>query len=117
MIPFEPYRAWNRVIRFESHDPNRFESLAVVVALPHHRGSLAANVALTTFTIARRMFSRVMWLARTRRSAPSSSACWPVATSARIPMFVPSANRHIKSLRRNTSFGRAPSSRLRRTRW
>ncbi len=107
MIPPAPYRAWNRVIRFESHDPNRFESLAVVVALPHHRGSRAANVALTTVTIARRRFSRVMWLARTRRNAPSSSSCCPVDTSARIPMFVPSANRHINSRRRNTSFGKA----------
>jgi hypothetical protein len=47
------------VIRFDSHDPNFFESDAHAVPVPHQFGSRAAKVALTSFAIARRRLSHV----------------------------------------------------------
>ena len=67
-------------MRLDCQEPKRFESLAQAVPVPQRVGSRAANVSLTRRVIARRRFSRVMWVRRTRRSALSVSSCSPVAT-------------------------------------
>ena len=80
----------------------------MLVASPHHCGSRASSVALTTVVIAARRFSRVTKVERTCRSSDSPTPCSPVTAICRMPMFVPSANstsssRRLKVARSSTS--------------
>jgi len=84
--------------------------MRLLVASPHHAGSRASRVALTTVVTARRRFSRVTKVARTCRSSASPTPCSPVMAICRMPMFVPSANSTSSS--RRFSVPRSSISRL-----
>ncbi|OKI06784.1 hypothetical protein AMK13_15210 [Streptomyces sp. CB02056] len=86
-------------MKFEDQDPNFFESDAHAVPCPHHAVSRAAKVEFTSLVTAARRLSTVMKC----RSAASLSPCSPVATIARMPMFVPSAKRASRRRRWRTS--------------
>jgi hypothetical protein len=82
----------------------------VLVASPHHSGSRASRVALTTVVTAARRFSRVTKVARMWRSSASPTPCSPVTAICRMPMLVPSANSTSSS--RRFRVARSSTSRL-----
>ncbi|HEV8224223.1 MAG TPA: hypothetical protein VGP74_03110, partial [Rubrobacteraceae bacterium] len=87
-----PRLCWcHSVIRFDSHEPNFFESDAQAVPEPHQFGVAGLEGGVDQCGDRPPQVVAGDECRRTCRSAASVSPCSPVDTMALMPMFVPSA--------------------------